>query len=102
MSLLRRSAADRFRHCPVCGSSAVSAATHEPVGPALDWWTARCGACGHVRAWALKKRETRELRSWLASDRAVIEEALARSRWADPARELGPPRVSDPPPGPAR
>ena len=102
MSLLRRSAADRFRRCPVCGSSALSAAAHEPVGPALDWWTARCGECGHARAWALNKRETRELLCWLASDRAVIEEALARSRWVDPAQELGPPRVSDRPPGPAR
>src|SRR3954447_17356372 len=102
MSLLRRSAADRFRRCPVCRSTAVSAETHEPVGPALDWWTARCAECGHPRAWALKKRETRELQCWLASDRAVIEEALARSRWVDPARELGPPRVSDRPRGGAR
>ena len=102
MALLRRSAADRFRRCPGCGSSAVRAATHEPVGPALHWWTATCGECGHQRAWALTRRETRELQCWLASDRALIEEALARSRWADLARELGPPSVSARPDGRSR
>jgi hypothetical protein len=67
----------------------VNAVSHEDVGNSLDEWSARCGECRSWRTLELAKWETRELLYWLASDRACIKEALQRSRWTDPARELG-------------
>jgi hypothetical protein len=63
------------------------------VGNSLDPWSARCGQCRSWRTRLLSKWETRELMCWYASDRACIEESLARSRWTDLARELGAPRA---------
>jgi hypothetical protein len=85
----RTSSAKLFRRCPACGSSAVSSATHEPLGNSLHRWSACCEACRSWRIDVLTKRDTRQLLCWLASDRACIKEALERSRWTDPGRDLG-------------
>jgi hypothetical protein len=91
--LFRPSGADAFRPCPACSSPAVSSVSHDDAGSSTDRWSARCGACGTRRTRVLAEWESRELLSWYASDRRCIQEALARSRWADPARELGLPPV---------
>ena len=83
------SSAKRYRCCPVCGSAAVSAATYTDLRCSRHRWSARCGQCATWRTDVLRPRDTRQLLCGLASDRACMEEALARSRWTDPARELG-------------
>src|SRR4051794_9159501 len=58
---LRPSGADRFPRCPVCGSSALNAVSHEDVGDSLDEWSARCAECQSWRTRVLARWETREL-----------------------------------------
>jgi hypothetical protein len=88
MALFRTSAAESFRRCVACGSSAVSSVAHEDVGNARHRWTACCGECRQWRMDVLSRRDTRRLLGWLASDRACIKEALLRCRRTELAREL--------------
>jgi hypothetical protein len=85
----RTSSAKLFRRCPVCGSSGVSTARKEALGNSLHRWSVCCGECQSWRMDVLGERDTRQLLCWLASDRACIKEALQRSRWTDPGRDLG-------------